>query len=44
MAKFVPAFESLYDSMSDSQKQTADAMFRSKVRSASAKKMAKKAG
>ncbi len=44
MAKFVPAFQSLYDSMSDSQKQTADAMFRNKVRSASAKKVSKKAG
>jgi protein CpxP len=43
MAKFVPAFQSLYDSMSDSQKQIADAMFRSKVRSAS-KKESKKAG
>jgi len=38
MSKFVPAFQSLYDGMSDSQKHIADAMFRSKVRSASAKK------
>lgn len=38
MAKFVPAFQSLYDSMSSAQKQTADAMFRSRVRSAAAKK------
>jgi hypothetical protein len=37
MAKFVPAFQSLYDSMSDSQKKIADAMFRSKVRTAAAK-------
>jgi len=37
MEKFVPAFEALYDSMSDSQKKTADAMFRSRVRSAAAK-------
>jgi hypothetical protein len=41
MAKFVPAFESLYDSMSDAQKKAADAMFRSKVRVAAAKKTAK---
>ena len=38
MAKFVPAFESLYDSMSPAQKKTADAMFRSRVRSAAEKK------
>jgi hypothetical protein len=44
MSKFVPAFQSLYDSMSDSQKQIADAMFRSKVRSAAAKHVSKKAG
>ena len=37
MAKFVPAFQALYDSMSDSQKKTADAMFRTKVRSAAEK-------
>jgi periplasmic protein CpxP/Spy len=37
MAKFVPAFQALYDSMSDSQKKIADAMFRTKVRTASAK-------
>jgi periplasmic protein CpxP/Spy len=37
MAKFVPAFQALYDSMSDSQKKIADAMFRSKVRTAAAK-------
>jgi hypothetical protein len=37
MAKFVPAFEALYDSMSDAQKKTADAMFRSKVRVAASK-------
>jgi protein CpxP len=44
MSKFVPAFQSLYDSMSDSQKHIADAMFRGKVRAASAKKVAKRAG
>ncbi|MFZ1121388.1 MAG: Spy/CpxP family protein refolding chaperone, partial [Candidatus Binataceae bacterium] len=37
MAKFVPAFQALYDSMSDAQKKTADAMFRTKVRTAAAK-------
>jgi hypothetical protein len=37
MAKFVPAFQDLYDSMSDAQKKTADAMFRSKVRVAASK-------
>ena len=37
MSKFVPAFEALYDSMSDAQKRIADAMFRSRVRSGSKK-------
>jgi hypothetical protein len=37
MNKFVPAFQSLYDSMSDAQKKTADAMFRNRVRSAAKK-------
>ena len=37
MTKFVPAFEALYDGMSDAQKKTADAMFQSKVVTASAK-------
>ncbi|MGC1676323.1 MAG: Spy/CpxP family protein refolding chaperone [Candidatus Binataceae bacterium] len=37
MDKFVPAFEALYDTMSDSQKKTADSMFRGNVRTASAK-------
>jgi Spy/CpxP family protein refolding chaperone len=37
MNKFVPAFESLYNSMSDSQKKIADSMFRSRVRSATKK-------
>ena len=41
MEKFVPAFEALYDSMSDAQKKTADAMFRSRVRTAAAKKGSK---
>lgn len=38
MAKFVPAFQALYDSMSAAQKETADAMFRSRVHTAAAKK------
>ena len=38
MAKFVPAFQALYDSMSPAQKETADAMFRSRVRTAADKK------
>jgi LTXXQ motif family protein len=33
MNKFVPAFEALYNSMSDQQKKIADAMFRTRVRS-----------
>jgi len=37
MTKFVPAFEALYNSMSDAQKKIADAMFRSRVRSGSKK-------
>jgi len=38
MAKFVPAFQALYDSMSNAQKETADSMFRGKVRAAATKK------
>jgi periplasmic protein CpxP/Spy len=38
MAKFVPAFQALYESMSDAQKATADAMFRGRVRAGAAKK------
>jgi len=34
MNKFVPAFEALYNSMSDEQKKTADALFRSRARAA----------
>jgi len=40
MDKFVPAFEALYNSMSEQQKNIADAMFRTKVRS-SAKRASK---
>ena len=38
MAKFVPAFQALYDSMSETQKSTADAMFRRRVRAGAAKR------
>ncbi|HUA33741.1 MAG TPA: Spy/CpxP family protein refolding chaperone [Candidatus Binataceae bacterium] len=41
MKKFVPAFEAFYNTLSDSQKATADAMFRSKAR-ASARETAQK--
>ena len=37
MSKFVPAFEALYNSMSDAQKRIADSMFRSRVRSGAKK-------
>jgi protein CpxP len=43
MKKFVPAFENLYDSLSDSQKQIADSMFRGRART-EAKKEVSKAG
>ena len=32
--KFIPAFQTLYDSMSDAQKKTADTLFRSRARAA----------
>ena len=38
MAKFVPAFQALYDSMSNAQKASADSMFRGKVSASAAKK------
>jgi hypothetical protein len=41
MKKFIPAFEAVYGSMSDAQKNAADAMFRSRARS-EAKKTASK--
>jgi len=37
MGKFVPAFQALYESMSDAQKKIADSMFRNRVRTAAAK-------
>ncbi|HEY9157260.1 MAG TPA: Spy/CpxP family protein refolding chaperone [Candidatus Binatus sp.] len=40
MKKFIPAFEALYNSMSDAQKKVADSLFRSRARTA-AKKEAK---
>jgi protein CpxP len=41
MKKFVPAFEDLYNSLSDQQKKTADSMFRGRARS-EARKVASK--
>jgi len=38
MNKFVPAFQALYDSMSNAQKQTADSMFENRVMNSAAKK------
>jgi hypothetical protein len=32
--KFIPTFQALYDSMSDAQKKTADAVFRSRINAA----------
>ena len=40
MKKFIPAFETLYNSMSDAQKKTTDSLFRSRARAA-AKKQSK---
>ena len=39
--KFIPAFEDLYNSMSDSQKKVADSMFRTRARSEARKQMSK---
>jgi tRNA A37 threonylcarbamoyladenosine dehydratase len=41
MKKFIPAFEDLYNSMSDSQKKIADSLFRSKARSEARKEVSK---
>ena len=41
MKKFVPAFEDLYNSMSDSQKKIADSLFRSRARSEARKEVSK---
>jgi LTXXQ motif family protein len=39
MKKFIPAFEALYNSLSDAQKKTADALFRSRARTAAKKEV-----
>ena len=44
MKKFIPAFETLYNSMSDAQKKSADAMFRSHKRAIAKKENSKKEG
>jgi hypothetical protein len=41
MKKFVPAFEDLYNSMSDSQKKIADSLFRSRARTEARKEVSK---
>ncbi len=37
MKKFIPAFEALYNSLSDAQKKIVDSMFRSRARASAAK-------
>jgi len=41
MKKFIPAFEDLYNSMSDSQKKIADSLFRSRARNEAKKEVSK---
>ena len=41
MKKFIPAFEDLYNSMSDAQKKTADSLFRSRARNEAKKEVGK---
>jgi hypothetical protein len=41
MKKFIPAFEDLYNSLSDSQKRIADSLFRSRARSEAKKEVSK---
>jgi hypothetical protein len=41
MKKFIPAFEELYNSMSDSQKKVADSLFRSRARTEAKKVVSK---
>jgi hypothetical protein len=41
MKKFIPAFEDLYNSMSDSQKQIADSMFRGRARAEARKEVSR---
>ena len=40
MKKFIPPFEALYNTMSDTQKKTADSLFRNRERAAAAKQTA----
>lgn len=40
LKKFIPAFESLYNSMTDEQKKTADTVFRSRSRQRTASRSA----
>jgi hypothetical protein len=35
---FIPTFQTLYDTMSEAQKKTADAVFRNRVHAASARR------
>jgi LTXXQ motif family protein len=39
--KFIPVFQAFYDTMSDEQKKTADALFRSRARTAAHKSLSK---
>jgi protein CpxP len=41
MKKFIPAFEDLYNSMSDAQKKIADSLFRSRARTEARKEVSK---
>ena len=41
MKKFIPAFEALYNSLSDAQKKIADSMFRSRAKTSAAKAVKK---
>ena len=41
MKKFIPAFEDLYNSMSDQQKKVADSLFRSRARTEARKEVSK---
>jgi LTXXQ motif family protein len=44
MKKFIPAFETLYNSMSDEQKKSADSMFRNHKRATAKKESSRKEG
>jgi protein CpxP len=43
MKKFIPSFETLYSSMSDDQKKTADSLFRNKKRATAKRESSKRA-